>query len=124
MDNLIGQRMKEIREYKNLSQEAFGEMIGVKKTTISGYESGRRTPSEAVIKAVCREFNVSIAYLKEGLGDKFTDFPNTLLDELANEYHLNDIKKQIVKTFLELDEESQDVFVNFFEKIFGNKKGE
>ena len=42
---LVGNRIKEVRKAKKLSQEELGKMIGVTKVSICGYEKGTRTPS-------------------------------------------------------------------------------
>lgn len=64
-------RIKEIRRTFKLTQSEFGERIGVKGNTITGYETGVRTPSDAAIKSICREFNCSEDWLKTGTGDMF-----------------------------------------------------
>lgn len=62
-------RIKEIRRMFKLTQSEFGERIGVKGNTITGYETGVRTPSDAAIKSICREFNCSEDWLRTGTGD-------------------------------------------------------
>ena len=42
-------RIKQVRKSKNLTQTAFGEIIGVKGNTVTNYETGLRTPTDAVI---------------------------------------------------------------------------
>ena len=41
----IGERLKEARMKKGLTQEELGKMIGVTKVSICGYELGTRTPT-------------------------------------------------------------------------------
>lgn len=41
----IGERLKEARIRKNLSQQELGDLIGVSKVSICGYEKGNRTPN-------------------------------------------------------------------------------
>ena len=60
------ERIKMLRKNIGLTQTEFGEKIGVKGNTITGYENGIRSPSDAVIKAICREFNVSEQWLHTG----------------------------------------------------------
>lgn len=64
-------RIKEIRKHHKLTQTEFGERIGVKGNTITGYETGIRSPSDAVIVSICREFNVNETWLKSGIGEPF-----------------------------------------------------
>lgn len=42
---VIGKRIKEARKKKNLSQEKLGNLLGVSKVSICGYENGSRTPT-------------------------------------------------------------------------------
>lgn len=64
-------RIKEVRKYFNLTQTDFGQRIGVKGNTVTGYETGLRTPSDAVILSICREFNVNEEWLRNGSGQMF-----------------------------------------------------
>ena len=57
------ERIKAIRKAAELTQSEFGDKIGVKGNTVTGYESGLRSPSDAVIKSICREFNVNEVWL-------------------------------------------------------------
>ena len=65
------ERIKEIRKHHKLTQTEFGERIGVKGNTITGYETGIRCPSDAVIVSICREFSVNEIWLRHGIGDPF-----------------------------------------------------
>ncbi len=42
---IIGKRIKEARKKKNLSQQQLGDMLGVSKVSICGYENGIRIPT-------------------------------------------------------------------------------
>lgn len=42
---IIGERLKEARLSKKMSQETLGKMLGVSKVSICGYETGTRTPN-------------------------------------------------------------------------------
>lgn len=64
-------RIREIRKDNNLTQTEFGERIGVKGNTITGYENGIRIPSDAIILSICREFNVNEDWLRTGHGEKY-----------------------------------------------------
>lgn len=64
-------RIREIRKDNNLTQTEFGERIGVKGNTITGYENGTRIPSDAIILSICREFNVNEDWLRTGHGEKY-----------------------------------------------------
>lgn len=67
----MNERIKELRKSLGLTQLEFGEQVGVKANTIGNYEIGLRTPSDAVIRAICREFNVNETWLRTGEGEMF-----------------------------------------------------
>lgn len=63
MDNLFGERLRSLREEKNMSQEELAEAFGMGKVAISGYERGKRTPSFDLLIGFAELFNVSTDYL-------------------------------------------------------------
>lgn len=97
-------RIHAVRKELKLTQKDFGEKIGVAGNTVTNYEVGRREPMEATIKAICREFNVNYDWLKDGDGDMFEVLPESLVDELAHEYDLDDLDRRIILGYLRLNE--------------------
>ena len=77
----IADRIKEVRKKAGLLQPDFAERIGVKGPTVTSYETGNRAPSEAVIRAICREFQVDEHWLRTGEGEMLR--PMSRNDELA-----------------------------------------
>lgn len=77
----MNNRIRLIRKQAGLSQTEFGERIGVKQTTIAGYENGSRVPIDAVVQSVCREFNVSELWLRTGEGDMYEE--KSIEEEIA-----------------------------------------
>ena len=67
----MGERIKAIRKALGLTQQKFGERIGVKGNTIAQYELGRNEPVDSVLSLLCREFNVSEEWLRTGQGEMF-----------------------------------------------------
>ena len=50
---IIGSRIKEERIKKNLSQQQLGDLLGVTKVSVCGYENGTRTPTiETFLKII------------------------------------------------------------------------
>ena len=119
-------RIKQLRETVKLSQTEFGKKIGLARNTIANYEAGLREPNDAVIRLICREFNVDYFWLTEGIGEMFTEIPETLIDNIALEYKLSDSYKAILQAFLEVPDEQKEVISDFFLSIAKNvqKKGE
>lgn len=59
----FGQRLKELRKAKGLTQKQLAEMIGVKNSIISFYEVGDRIPSPEVIKKLAAVLHISADFL-------------------------------------------------------------
>ena len=121
-------RIKKIRKEVKLTQVQFGEKIGVKGNTVTNYESGLRTPTHAVIKSICREFNVDENWLRTGEGEMF--LPVLEEDEMAlyvselledeGDNPLYTIIKEVMHTYSELSPKSQEVIRDAAEKLLEN----
>lgn len=59
----IGQRLKQLREEKKLTQEDVGNMIGVTKATVNRYETGEIDIKRTVAVKLSKVFDVSPAYI-------------------------------------------------------------
>lgn len=60
---MIGERLKKVRKEKGMKQEELAEILGVKKSTISLYESNKYDPSDTAKVKIARCFDVSLDYL-------------------------------------------------------------
>ena len=67
------ERVKDLRKSIGLTQEKFGERVGVKKNTISQIESGVNGVTDQLRLSVCREFNVNEDWLRTGEGSMFSE---------------------------------------------------
>ena len=59
----IGQKITLIRKNKNLSQEAFGEALGVTRQAISKWESEQSVPDVDNLILISKRFDVSVGWL-------------------------------------------------------------
>ena len=60
---LIGKRIKDMRLEKGMSQQELGDMIGVTKVSVCGYENGTRTPSLETFCILADIFETTTDYL-------------------------------------------------------------
>lgn len=74
---MIGNRIKELRKSKKMSQSELGKFIGVSQTTVTAWENGRAEPSSSYVAKLATFFNVSTDYL---LGRKAPDNNDIDLD--------------------------------------------
>ena len=67
----MNHRIRELRKTPGLTQTEFGKRLGIKQTTVAGYETGGRTPIDAVVSLICRQFQVNEQWLRTGEGEMF-----------------------------------------------------
>lgn len=106
-------RIKLIRESLQLTQDAFGKRIGSARNTIANYETGNRTPSNAVLTSICKEFNVNEDWLRTGTGEMFLEISKdeeiaTFIGRIQMDDKIN-FKKRFISALAKLDEDEWEV---------------
>lgn len=62
MSNIIGRKLKKLRQSKAMSQQELADKINITRSTISNYEIGRRTPHLKDLQKFCKVFDVGLDY--------------------------------------------------------------
>lgn len=109
----IGERVKELRQALHLTQQEFADRISVKRPTVAQYEIGRNDPADSVISLICREYGVSEEWLRDGTGEMYVPQAQTVVDELAEKYHLSPPVRLLVEKFILLPEDKQEAVIEF-----------
>lgn len=68
--NVLTQRLKELRDESNLTQEYLSNKLGFPQTTYSQYEVGTTIPTTLKLLVVAAYYNVSLDYLTGRSDDK------------------------------------------------------
>jgi Predicted transcriptional regulators len=76
--------LKNIRKEKNITQEELAKVLNMKRTSISGYETGRKEPDFKTLSEIADYFDVSIDYL---LGRSKIRYGHDELDEILKKDH-------------------------------------
>ena len=61
--NMIGKKLKEIRNDLNLTQTKLSEQCGISQSTYSAYESGKYLINTLTIYTICMKYNISMDYI-------------------------------------------------------------
>lgn len=120
-------RIKQIRKELKLTQAEFGEKIGVKGNTVTGYESGIRSPSDAIVVSICREFGVNEVWLRTGEGEPFQEESREeqiLRAATQTVRSSNEFRKQVAFLLAQLSESDWEVLGNIYKKLDESKKNE
>ena len=63
MEIILGKRLKELREERNLTQKQVSALLGLNSVTYLHYEKAQREPPLAVLVQMAQFFEVSVDYL-------------------------------------------------------------
>lgn len=63
MENIFGERLKEIRNANNMSQNELANYLDITPSSLSYYENGVRNPPITILPKLVERFNVSVNWL-------------------------------------------------------------
>lgn len=110
-------RIKELRQSLNLTQQSFADRIGIKRGAIANYEIGRNEPTDSVVSLICREFRVNEAWLRTGEGEMFLPATNSALEAMVEERGLPRSVTVLVEQFLDLDPRIQQGILDYMQNV-------
>ena len=67
----ISDRVAELIKALGLNKTSFARRLGLSQPFVSQIANGSATPSDRTISDICREFNVSLAWLEDGEGEMY-----------------------------------------------------
>lgn len=119
----MNERIRKLRKQLNLTMEKFGQKLGVKKNTVSQWESGANSLTDQMFKSICREFNVNEEWLRNGTGEMLKPAPSDELDMLAYRYHLSEADYVMVEKFVNLRPETRQEVFNYMKEVVSSFEG-
>ncbi len=123
----MNERLKRLRRTLNLTQQQFADRLNVGRNNIAGYETGKRSPSDAAIALICREFSVSTQWLREGIGEMFIEQTQDeqIVSFIGNiqRSEADSFKKQLLSVLANLTEEQWKVLAEIAGKLPQAKQG-
>lgn len=115
------ERFKMIRNALKLSQDEFGEKLGLTRGAIANVELGRTEAKPLFISLVCSTFNVNETWLRTGEGEMFNAlsrdeqlafYLGTILSEQGDTF-----KKRLIAALSALDESEWSAVEAFARKL-------
>jgi HTH-type transcriptional regulator, competence development regulator len=129
--NILGSRLKKLREKHNLTQERAGEIFGLTKYQIHRYESGISNPDPDIINKFADYYGVSADYLlgrtdnpNPPENDGIPEELNTLakINQLIKEYGIEQMGFFDIEKWKSLSEEEIEEIIKHFEWVVHKAK--
>lgn len=112
----LADRIKKVRKDVDLTQQEFGKRINMKQNSIALIEGGRNT-SPQTISAICREFNISEEWLRDGVGPMRPQTEEDSINELIKQHGLDSLDRQIILEFIRLSAEDRQAVKKFVRNL-------
>lgn len=108
------------KQHLNLSQEQFGEKLGVSRTVIKNIELdnlARPEQKEPLLRLICETFHVNYKWLTSGEGEMLVTTKQSFVEKLSEEYGLSFTAQKILECYLQLDEQQRAAVDDFIKSI-------
>ena len=121
----MNERILILRKALKLSQEKFGERLGVTKSAVSKMELGTYNITDTILRLISKEFNVSYDWLVSGSCEMFLlqnryDEIAKLTKQLLNEEE-DSFKNKLISALANLSEEQWAVLADIAENLAKKK---
>lgn len=111
-------RIKKLRkQHLKMTQEEFGQRLGVTRDTIGNIELNRLARPDqklSLIKLMCKEFNVNEEWILNGSGPMFVQPDSFSLDSFAKEREMSALELKILKRYFALDPKVRKEALSYF----------
>ena len=98
----FGEKLKQLRTDKNLTQPQLADAIGIEQSYLSKLENDKSTPSAEIFQAILKALAIDVASLLENIDQKFIYAQLRQIPEVANylnasiAYENHNIKKWLL----------------------------
>ena len=122
--NTINERIAYLIKDLGITKTKFAETINLSQPFVSAVCSGSKMPSDRTVSDICREFNVSLAWLEDGVGEMYVQRTENermammFADVLAESDEST--RKRGIAAALEMPPEFWDNILEYAKKITGS----
>lgn len=121
----LSERIRELIRVRRKKKAEFARALNVSQAFVSQMCSGERMPSDRTIADICREFDVSEEWLRNGTGPMFVE--KTRDEELAEFFgHVlarDDFKQRLLAALSRLDESEWAMLEQVARKLLDELNG-
>ena len=103
-----------------MSRAAFGETLGVSGDVINNMERDRVEIKDYMLHLICKTHRVNYFWLTEEKGDPYLGPPSILMDDVIEEYNLDDLDREIIEQYIKLEPHMRDSIKRLIKNIVKN----
>ena len=96
---MIGERLKQLRKEKGISQRELAEVLGVRKPAVSLYETDKNDPHDPIKVKMSRYFDISLDYLLGVVDKPMKPYDDNNFIELPE--NITEEEKRLIQRFIE-----------------------
>lgn len=116
----MNEQLRLLRKTLKMTQQDFVAAIGIKRGIIANYEIGRNESIDAVISLICGKFNLNEQWLRTGEAKMFIDTPQTILDQLCDQYGCDDLERTMILEYLKLNSSQRQLIKKYMQNIINS----
>lgn len=98
----IGKKIKQLRKNKGMTQEELELKVDISRSTISNYETGRRTPHLQDLQKIAAAFGVGLEYFDMSVKDEAFDLISRAKEVFASPNIDEKTKEELYLEFMKL----------------------
>lgn len=118
--NELNSRIKQVRKALGVSQDEFGNGLGLGRGAITNIELNKTTPKPLVVQLICKTYNVNEQWLRTGEGEMFVQRTRSqeITDFMADLVQTdNEFKRRFVSALARLDENDWEMIEKMAEML-------
>lgn len=122
--NELNSRIKQVRKALGMSQDEFGNGIGLGRGAITNIELNKTNPKPLVVQLICKTYNVNETWLRTGEGEMFVQRTRSqeIVDFMGELVQTdNEFKRRFVATLARLDEKDWALIEKMADKLRGDE---
>lgn len=81
MNLTFGEKIKDARKSKNLTQKQLAEKIGAKHNSVSDWENNKNRPDAATIEFLCKALDITPNYLLDSSPGEYSPAEKTMIEK-------------------------------------------
>lgn len=112
LKQFVGNKIRELRKKKKMSQKELGEKIGVQHNTISSYENATNAPEQNSLFKIAQALDIKVDDLFPSVSPDASNDELERTLRMTKDLGVNDINllKSLIEKSLSLDKEEREKF--------------